>query len=225
MKLFCDSADLATMDAVASQVYGYTTNPTLMRAAGVTHYEAFVEECVARFPNHSLSFEVIADELNAIRYQARKLASWGPIFVKVPVTTTKGISTADLVDDLTADGIRVNVTAVFTASQVCEFNEALSDRAECYLSIFAGRIADAGFDPAFLVRQARMEAAENVSILWASAREAFNIKHAHDAGADIITLSPDLLEKHTRWGRDLTEFSQATVQQFYDDAQAAGLSL
>jgi transaldolase len=214
------------MESVADQVYGFTTNPTLMRAAGVEHYEAFVEECVARLPGHSLSFEVIADELNAMRYQARKLASWGQsVFVKIPVSTTKGISTVDLVNDLTKDGVHVNVTAVFTAAQVVEFNEALANRAECYLSIFAGRIADAGVDPTFLVRQAVMEAPENVSVLWASTREVFNVKQAHDAGAHIITLSPDLLAKYARFGRDLTEFSRLTVQQFYDDAQVAGLTL
>ena len=226
MKLFCDTADLPTMKAVADQVYGFTTNPTLMRAAGVEHYEAFVEECVAQFPTHSLSFEVVADELNAMRYQARKLAGWGTnVFVKVPVSTTKEISTLGLVEDLTKDGIHVNVTAVFTAEQVCTFHEALANRAECILSIFAGRIADTGIDPAFLVRQAVMEAPENVSVLWASAREVFNVKDACHAGADIITLSPDLLAKYQTWGRDLTEFSLETVQQFYNDAQVAGLTL
>jgi transaldolase len=226
VKLFCDCADLATMDAVADQVYGFTTNPTLMRQAGVEHYEAFVEECVARFPNHSLSFEVIADNLNAMRYQAIKLSKWGPnVFVKVPVTLTNGVSTSGLVDDLSRDGIRVNVTAVFTATQVAEFNEALANRAECYLSIFAGRIADTGVDPTFLVRQAVMEAPENVSVLWASTREVLNVKHAHDAGAHIITLTPDLLAKYQSWGRDLHEFSRETVQMFRDDAMAAGLTL
>ena len=214
------------MTGVADQVYGFTTNPTLLRAAGVEHYEAYVEECVARFPAHSLSFEVIADELNAIRYQARKLASWGPnIFVKIAAMTTRGISTSGLVDDLTSDGLHINVTAVFTAAQVCEFHEALANRAECYLSIFAGRIADTGIDPTFLVRQAVMEAPENVSVLWASAREVLNVKHAHDAGAHIITLTPDLLAKYRNFGRDLHEFSRETCQMFYDDAQAAGLSL
>jgi transaldolase len=214
------------MSAVADQVHGFTTNPSLMKAAGVEHYEAFVEECVARFPEHSLSFEVIADELNAMRYQARKLAGWGQnVFVKIPVSTTLGVSTADLVNDLTRDGMHINVTAVFTADQVCEFNEALANRAECYLSIFAGRIADTGMDPAFLVRQAVMEAPENVSVLWASAREVFNVKDACHAGADIITLTPDLLAKYQRWGRDLAEFSLETVKMFRDDATAAGLTL
>ena len=226
MKLFADCAQLDIMAVVADQVHGFTTNPTLMRAAGVEHYEAFVEECVAQFPDHSLSFEVIADELNAMAYQSRKLASWGGnIFVKIPVTTTRGITTSELVDDLTRDGIHVNVTAVFTAEQVCVFNEALANRAECYLSIFAGRIADTGVDPEHIVRQAVMEAPENVSVLWASTREAFNIKQAHNAGAHIITVTPDLLAKYQRFGRDLTEFSLETVKMFRSDAVAAGLTI
>lgn len=226
MKLFCDTADLPTMKAVADQVYGFTTNPTLMRAAGVEHYEAFVEECVAQFPTHSLSFEVVADELNAMRYQARKLAGWGPsVFVKVPAVNTKGISTVDLVADLSRDGIHLNITAIFTPEQVAIFNDAVADRAECYLSIFAGRIADTGRDPAHLIQQAVAEAAPNVRVLWASTREAFNIKQARDAGADIITLTPDLLRKYASFGKDLDEFSRETSAMFYADAVAAGLTI
>jgi len=226
LKIYADCADLYTMKSVMNQVYGYTTNPTIIRAAGVSEYEEFIAQCVAAFPQHSLSFEVIADELPAMRYQARKLAQYGEnVRVKVPVSNTNGVSTVGLVKDLTSDGVHVNVTAVFTSRQVCDFIEVMADKAECYLSIFAGRIADAGFDPSHLVRQARMEAAENISILWASAREVYNVKHAHDSGADIITLSPDLLAKYSQWGRDLEEFSLSTVTQFYADAVAAGLVL
>lgn len=214
------------MRSVMDQVYGYTTNPSLCKAAGISEYEDFICQCVAAFPEHSLSFEVIADEPSAMRYQAKKIARYGnSVYVKIPVTTCDGTSTADLVNDLTSDGIHCNVTAVFTAAQVVTFNKAMADKAECYISIFAGRIADAGFDPTFLVRQARMECAANISVLWASTREVLNVKHAHDAGADIITLSPDLLAKYQEFGRDLDKFSLLTVRQFRDDAIAAGLSL
>ncbi len=226
MRLFCDSSSLYEMKSVMDRVYGYTTNPSLLRQAGVSEYEEFICQAVAAFPQHSLSFEVIADEPAAIRYQAKKLAKYGAnIFVKVPAMLTTGESTAPLVSDLTSDGMHINVTAIMTAPQVCEFSAAIANKAECYLSIFAGRIADAGQDPSFLVRQARMEAAENVQILWASAREVFNVKHARDCGADIITLSPQLLAKYENFGRDLHEFSRETVQMFYRDAQVAGLSL
>lgn len=226
MQIFGDCCNLATMRQLSDQVWGWTTNPSLLRQAAVTDYEAFAKEAVATFPDHSISFEVIADDLTTMGTQARKLASFGPrVFVKIPVTLTDGTSTANLVSNLADEGIHVNVTAVFTAPQVGTFGNAIADKAECYLSIFAGRIADAGFDPAHLVRQARMECAENVRILWASAREVFNIRHARDAGADIITLSPELLTKYQLFGRDLDDYSLATVRQFYEDAQAAGLTL
>lgn len=226
LKIYGDVADLAVMRQFAKHVWGWTTNPSLLRAAGVSDYEVFIREAVATFPDHPISLEVIADDLTTMRDQARKLASFGHrVLVKIPVTLTDGTSTANLVSNLADEGIRVNVTAIFTAPQVADFGDAVADKSECYLSIFAGRIADAGFDPSHLVRQARMESAENVSILWASTREVFNIRHARDAGADIITLSPDLLTKYQLFGRDLDEYSLATVKQFYADAQAAGLSL
>ena len=226
MKIYADVADIATMRHIAHQVWGFTTNPTLMRQAGVSDYEGFARECVSLFPDHSLSFEVIADDLETIRTQARKITSWGSrVFCKIPVTLTDGTSTADLVSDLTAEGLHINVTAIFTAPQAEAFSAAIANKAECYLSIFAGRIADAGFDPAFLIRQARMEAAENISILWASTREVHNVRDARHAGADIITLTPDLLTKYQLFGRDLDEFSLATVKMFREDALAAGLTL
>ncbi len=208
------------------QVYGYTTNPTLILGAGISEYEEFIAQSVATFPDHSLSFEVIADTLPAMKYQAHKIARYGSnVFVKIPAMCTDGTDTSDLVSDLSSDGIHVNVTAIFTAPQVGKFGDAVANKAECYLSIFAGRIADAGFDPVHLIRQARMESAENVSVLWASTREVFNIRHAQDAGADIITVPPHLLTKYRRWGRDLDEYSRQTVKEFRDDAIAAGLSL
>lgn len=226
MQLFCDAADIELMSSVADQVYGFTTNPTLIRQAGVTDYLGFAKECVRRFPWHSISLEVIADDIATMNRQARQLAALGPnVYCKIPCQLTDGTSTVGLVDHLTADGVHVNVTAIFTAYQVRMFNDAMQDRAECYLSIFAGRIADTGRDPVYLVRQAVEAAHPNVLVLWASTREAFNIHQAQQSGADIITLTPDLLAKYAKFGRDLDDFSRETVTMFRDDALAAGFTL
>ena len=226
MQLFADCADISIMRSLSSQVDGFTTNPTLMRAAGVLDYETFAKECVVSFPDHSISLEVIADEIDAMRRQAYKLSAYGPnVYVKIPVTTTDGTPTFRLVEQLSQRGVRVNVTAIFTQSQVTLFNEALKDGAPAYLSIFAGRIADTGNDPAQLISNASHRACANVQILWASAREALNVKQAEKAGADIITLTPDLISKYASFGKDLREFSLDTVKMFRRDALAAGLTL
>lgn len=226
MKIFADCADLDVMEALADQVTGFTTNPTIMRAAGVTNYEHFAKRAVATFPHHSISLEVIADTLVAMSEQAHKLASWGNnVYCKIPVTTTDGVSTVDLVNSLSRGGVHVNVTAMFTMQQFYAFNNAVDGGADAYLSIFAGRIADTGRDPATLIRYAALWSRPNVSLLWASAREVLNVKQAADAGADIITLAPDLLAKYAHYGKSLDEFSLETVSQFLSDAQAAGLTL
>lgn len=227
MKIYGDCAQIDTMQSVADRVHGFTTNPSLAKAAGVTKYEAFVRQCVDLFPNHSLSFEVVADDIDIMRYQAHKVASWGSdLFIKIPAVTSSGSSTAQLVDDLSSDGLHINVTAIFTPEQADIFNESVANKASCYLSIFAGRIADTCRDPAHIVRQVVAVAYPNVSVLWASAREVFNIKQAHDSGADIITLAPDLIWKYANTcGKDLDEFSQETSAMFYADALAAGLEL
>jgi transaldolase len=226
VRLFIDCAQIDVIESVSDQVHGITTNPTILRAAGVTDYLSFAKELVRRFPWHSISLEVIADDIDTMYSQANTLAALGPsVFVKIPVMCTNGTTTLDLVDKLTSDGTHVNVTAVMTATQVYDFNAAMADRTECYLSIFAGRIADTGRDPTFLVGQAVADAPENVSILWASTREVYNVKQAHDCGADIITLTPDLLAKYGKFGYDLDEFSLDTCKMFRLDALAAGLTL
>ena len=226
MQLFADCADISIMRSLSSQVDGFTTNPTLMRAAGVLDYETFAKECVVSFPDHSISLEVIADEIDAMRRQAYKLSAYGPnVYVKIPVTTTDGTPTFRLVEQLSQRGVRVNVTAIFTQSQVTLFNEALQDGPPAYLSIFAGRIADTGNDPAPLITSAASHTCKNVKILWASTREVFNVKQALQAGADIITLTPDLIAKYANFGKDLYEFSLDTVEMFRRDAVAAGYKL
>lgn len=226
MKLFIDCGEIDVIESVADQVYGVTTNPSILRAAGCTDYLGFAKELVRRFPWHSISLEVIADDIATMNAQARQLSALGPnVFCKIPCMTCDGTTTVGLVDHLTADGIHVNVTALMTAYQVRMFNDAMADRAECYLSIFAGRIADTGRDPVYLVRQAVEAAHPNVMVLWASTREAFNIHQAQQAGADIITLTPDLLAKYVKYGRDLDEYSRETVCMFFNDAKTAGLTL
>lgn len=226
MQIFADCADISVMRSLSNQVTGFTTNPTLMKAAGVSDYETFAKECVTAFPNHSISFEVIADDIETMRRQAYKLSAYGPnVYVKIPVSTTDGNPTFRLVEQLSQRGVRVNVTAIFTQSQATLFNEALQNGAPAYLSIFAGRIADTGNDPAPFIQSASENKCNNVKILWASAREVFNVKQALQAGADIITLTPDLIAKYVNFGKDLREFSLDTVKMFRNDALAAGLTL
>lgn len=225
MKIYADCADLEQMESLRYSVSGFTTNPSLMRAAGVVNYEDFAKECADRFPEHSLSFEVIADYPAIIEQQARKIASWGDnVFVKVPAMTTNATWTTQVVERLSKDGIRVNVTAVFAMSQIDVFAKVLAD--DAYLSVFAGRIADTGCDPTTLIRYAAKTCPSNVAVLWASTREVYNITQAQEACADIITVSPDLLAKYRAYrDREPLSFSKETVEMFKSDAIAAGYTL
>ncbi len=232
MRIFADCADFTVMESLENHVDGFTTNPTLMRAAGVTDYESFVKRCAKRFPHHSLSFEVIADVVSEMIDQAHTLASWdSEIHVKIPITLTDGTSTQNVIRDLSRDHINVNVTAVFTKAQARRAAIALIDAQSSYISIFAGRISDTGVDPvdivdstvSFVDQFARV--GTKTEVLWASTREVFNIIQAEAAGAHIITMTPDLINKTYLLGKDLDEFSRETVQMFYRDAQEAGLKL
>jgi transaldolase len=200
-----------------------------MRAGGVQNYEAFGTWCVGMFPNHSLSFEVVADDIDEMYKQAHQIASWGPnICVKIPITTTDGTSTVDLIDELSHGDVRVNVTAVFTNYQAREAIDALDGGFDySIVSVFAGRIADTGVYPEKIIQPILRYAQHfpTVRVLWASAREVFNVTQANSIGCDIITLSPDLIAKLSFKGKDLDEFSLDTVKMFRDDALAAGLSL
>lgn len=225
MKLFADCADIAVMHRLQDQVEGFTTNPTLMRGK-VRDYERFGRECLFMFPDHSISFEVLADDLDSVSEQARKIAAWGDnVYAKVPISLTDGTSTVDLIRELAADGVRINVTAVFTRAQAARALGALEGAQGAYLSVFAGRIADAGVDPTVIVRDAVRFAPRNVEVIWASTREVFNIVQAERAGAHIITVTPELLAKSRSLGKDLEQFSLETVQMFRNDAVASGLAL
>lgn len=230
IKLFADGADLAGIRAMYQRPYirGFTTNPTLMRKAGVTDYRAFAREALRAVPDRPISFEVFADEFDEMEQQALEIASWGAnVNVKIPVTNTKGVSAAPLVARLSQRGVQINITAMFTIDHVREITAALSPSVPAILSIFAGRIADTGRDPVPVMRAAVGIAAAKpkAEILWASPRELFNIVQADDCGCHIVTATTDLLDKLGGLGKDLAQFSRETVQMFYRDATAAGYSI
>lgn len=230
IKLFADGADAEAIRKLATEpaVKGFTTNPTLMRKAGVTDYETFAREMLEIVTDRPISFEVFADEFDEMERQARKIATWASnVNVKIPVTNTKGESSAPLVGRLSADGVVCNVTAMFTLDQVQEIVDAFADGCAGILSVFAGRIADTGRDPVPHMKEAVSIAASKpkLELLWASPRELLNIFHADDCGCHIITVTPDVLAKLSGVDKDLERFSRETVDMFYRDAQAAGYDI
>jgi len=230
IKVFADGADL---DAIAKLgesplVKGFTTNPTLMRKAGVADYRAFAHAVLGVVPDKPVSFEVFADDHEGMREQALEIGRWGPnVNVKIPVMNTKGVSSEPLIRDLSRKGVKLNVTAVFTVEQVEAVAAALDPGVEAIVSVFAGRIADTGRDPIPIMRacKAALRKRPKAELLWASPRELLNVFHAQEAGADIITMTPDMLAKLRSVGKDLVEFSRETVEMFYRDAQAAAYSI
>jgi transaldolase len=230
IQIFSDGAGEADMLARASKPYikGFTTNPTLMREAGVERYETFAHEILAKIPDKSISFEVFSDDFAQMERQARLIHSWGKnVFVKIPSMNTKGESSAALMRKLTKDGINVNATMIIGMPEIRMAAEALSSNAKGYISVFAGRAADAGVDPLPIMREAKALLADkpHISLLWASVREVFNIYQAEEVGADIITVPPAILEKAEKAGASLEELTLAGVKRFYEDGRAAGYSL
>jgi transaldolase len=230
VKVFADGADLDAILALAKnpRVSGFTTNPTLMWKAGLTDYRDFAERLLEQITAHPISFEVFADDADEMRRQAKLIASWGDnVYVKIPVTTTSGESMAPLVRELSEGGVNVNVTALFTTAQVELITSAVKDGAPSYISVFAGRIADAGIDPMPIMAQAVniMLDAPRSELIWASPREVLNVVQADQVGCHIITVTQDLLAKLDSLGKNLDQFSLETVQMFHRDAQAAGFSL
>jgi transaldolase len=230
VKIFADGADLDGILALAAdeRIAGFTTNPTLMWKAGLTDYREFAQRLLERITTHPISFEVFADTVEEIRRQAKLIASWGEnVYVKIPVTTTSGQPLAPLVRELSEDGVKVNVTAMFTTAQVELLTEAVKDGAPSCLSVFAGRIADAGIDPVPIMARSVdiMVRAPRAELIWASPREIFNVVQADQIGCHIITVTRDLLGKLDSLGKDLEQFSLETVQMFHRDAASAGFSL
>jgi transaldolase len=230
VKIFADGADKKGMLEMYAKPFikGFTTNPTLMRKAGVSDYRAFAREIVAAIPDRPISFEVFSDDFAEMEVQAKEIATWGRnVNVKIPVTNTKGEPCYELVRRLTRAGIHVNVTALFTIEQVRNVTTALHPDTPAYVSVFAGRIADTGRDPIPLMVEAKavLGRAPRAELIWASPRELLNVFHAEQAGCDIITVTNDVLAKLANVGKDLAEFSLDTVKMFRDDAVKAGFRL
>jgi transaldolase len=229
-KVFADGADLDGMLKLAENpvIKGFTTNPTLMWKAGLTDYAEFAQRLLERITKLPISFEVFADDEAEMRRQARLIASWGDnVYVKLPVTDTEGKSMAPLVRELSEDGVQVNVTALFTEAQVELITSAVKDGAPSYVSVFAGRIADAGVDPIpIMARSVDILAdAPRSELIWASPREILNLVQADQVGCHVITMTHDLLGKIPTLGKDLDQFSVETVQMFRRDAVSAGFTL
>jgi transaldolase len=230
IRIFADGADLASMLELARRphVEGLTTNPTLMRKAGIRDYRAFAREVLSVIRDKPVCFEVLADDFESIERQAGEIAGWADnVYVKIPVTNTRGESSAALIGRLTARRVKINVTAITTLEQVCSVVPALNPAIPSFVSVFAGRIADTGVDPVPVMARAVQLLSESpgAQLIWASSRELLNIFQADSVGCAVITVTRDILDKLTLIGYDLTAFSLDTVKMFRDDAQLAGYSL
>lgn len=230
IKLFADGAVLAEMKEAyrGGLVKGFTTNPTLMKKAGVTNYNEFAKEVLAEITDMPISFEVFSDDFENMEREARIINSWGEnVFIKIPITNTKGESSIPLIKKLVADGLKLNVTAVMSIEQVKAVTEVLSPGVPAIVSVFAGRIADTGRDPMPIMRECIEILKKNpkAELLWASPREVLNVFQAEECGCHIITILPDLLKKLSCEGKDLEDFSLETVQMFYNDAVSLGFKI
>ncbi len=230
VKIFADGADKAALLELYKDpvIQGFTTNPTLMRKAGVSDYQAFALDVLREVKDRPISFEVFSDEFAEMETQAMKLASWGQnVYVKIPVTNTRGESSAALIRRLAGRGVKVNATAILTLAQVQEIARSLAGGPPSIISVFAGRIADTGVDPLPIMKAALETVAPypNIEIIWASPREVLNIVQADQIGCHIITVTGDLLKKLPVLGRGLDEMSLDTVRMFHRDAAAAGYTL
>jgi transaldolase len=230
LKIFADGADRDGILELRENplIAGFTTNPTLMRAAGVNDYESFALDVVDLVPDRPISFEVFSDDDDSMFEQALKISSWGEhVHVKIPITNTSGRSTAALQRRLAHAGVQLNVTALLTLEQVEVAADALRDGAHSYVSVFAGRVADTGRDPVPMMTAALdiLGDADHLELLWASPREILNVVQAAEIGCDVITVTHDLLRKLDGLGRDLSEFSLDTVRMFHRDAELSGYSL
>jgi transaldolase len=230
IKLFADGADLKVIQTMAANplIKGFTTNPTLMRKAGVTDYVEFAKAALGIVPDRPISFEVFSDDFAEMEVQALEIASWGAnVFVKIPVTNTRGESSAPLVARLAAAGVQLNVTALLTENQVLEIAAALSPRTASFISVFAGRIADTGRDPVPVIARA-VEIARSrprTEIIWASPRELLNVMQGDAVGCHVITATADVLNKLALIGKDLDRYSLETVEMFRNDAMSAGYAI
>jgi transaldolase len=230
VKIFADGAEKADMVRLYNQphIKGFTTNPTLMRKAGISDYERFAREVLEAIPDRPISFEVFSDEFPEMDRQARKITKWGKnVYVKLPITNTRGASSLETVHALAQEGVKVNVTALMTLTQVRDAAQALENGPPAFISVFAGRIADSGRDPVPHMAAAvkLCSIAPNAELIWASPRELLNIFHADSIGCHVITVTHDILKKLELLGKPLDQYSLETVQMFRNDAVAAGFTL
>jgi len=230
IKIYADGADINDMRTLyaTGKIKGFTTNPTLMRVAGVENYKDFAKQAIKEFPGLPISFEVFADSEQEMVNQAMAINSFGDnIYVKIPVTYTNGQYTGNVIEVLSSVGIKLNITAILTQYQILRVKEVIDPKVPAIVSIFAGRIADTGVDPTFTMKMAVEEFSEyeNTEVLWASCREVYNIIQAEQCGCDIITVTASLLSKLNMIGSDLNELSIDTVKMFYNDAKAAGYKI
>lgn len=230
IKIFSDGADIdSIIDTYQKGIAkGFTTNPTLMAKAGITNYIAFAKEVLKIVTDLPVSFEVFSDEFDEMRYQAHKINELAPnVYVKIPVTNTKRQSAAPLIKELHDEGIKLNITAILSKRQVQEVYDALNPNVSAFVSVFAGRIADTGRDPLPLMKESleMLRPKPKAELLWASPREVFNLMQAELMGCHIITITPDLLAKASKFGMDLEELSLDTVKMFYNDATKSGFKI
>lgn len=230
LKIFADGANKEDMIYAYQRklVHGFTTNPTLMRKAGVTHYENFAKEILGVIKDLPISFEVFSDEPIEMERQARKIYSWAKnIHVKIPIINTQGKSSIPLIKKISQEGIPVNVTAILTLDQVEEVAKALHPTTPSIVSVFAGRIADTGVDPLPIMKKSHelLKHLPKAELLWASSREVLNIMQAQECGCQIITVTPDILKKMSMLGKDLFDVSLDTVKTFYQDSLKSGFNL
>jgi transaldolase len=229
VKIFADGADAPEMLEMYSKPFikGLTTNPTLMRKAGISNYRAFAREILAEIRDKPVSFEVVCDEFAEMEGQALEIAGWADnVYVKIPVTNTRGEASYALIRRLASRGVKLNITAIMTRMQVRDVVSALSPEVASFVSVLAGRIADTGVDPVPLMAEAvrMLEARPRAELIWASPREVLNIFHADSIGCHVVTASHDILRKLPLVGYSLDEYSLDTVRMFYRDAVAAGFS-
>ena len=227
IKIFADGADLPTMVEMSKKSFirGLTTNPTLMRKAGINDYKKFAKEVLVEIQDKPISFEVFSDDLNEMIDQATEIASWGKnVNVKIPVTNSKGVETTKVVRELSSRGVPLNITAILTANQVRSVVNSLDDKSIAFISVFAGRIADTGRDPIPLMQEALriMKDKPKSELIWASPRELLNVIQADAIGCHVITATSDILKKLEIIGKDLSQYSLETVKMFRDDAVASG---
>ena len=230
VKLFADGADKEGMLEMNANpiISGFTTNPTLMKVAGVGNYKSFAQDILAHINDKPISFEVFSDDFIEMEKQGLEIASWGNnVNVKIPITNTKAESSVKLIDNLSNQGVSINVTAMMTADQVRSILPVLSNGPGSYVSVFAGRIADAGFDPLPVMSEVieLLKDYPNIELIWASPRELYNVIQADNIGCHIITATNNILKKLPTLGKNLDKFSLETVQMFYDDAQKASYSI